>query len=146
MLIARGVGLSLAPVEPQIVADRADEIRREKENQAQREQDRKKELELRKQQEQADAKRKGAREAELQTQHGPQARARAEEITNEIKLLADDEENWVNSEFPQLASWYRNRTADGWEFVAIDHKVADYGTADWKGRPLEVVFADIRFR
>ncbi len=26
---------------------------------------------------------------------------------------------------------------------ALDDKIADYGTADWKGRPLEVVFADI---
>jgi hypothetical protein len=139
------VPVSVVPLwfEPQVVADRADEIRREKEKQAQQEQDRKKELELRKQREQADAERKGAREAELQTQHGPQARARAEEIANEIKLLADDKESWVNSEFPELASWYRSRTADGWEFVALDHKVADYGTADWKGRPLEVVFADI---
>ena len=139
------VPVSVVPLwfEPQVVADRADEIAREKEKQTQREQDRKKELELRKQQEQADAERKGAREAELQTQHGPQARARAEEIANEIKLLADDEESWVNSVFPELASWYRSRTADGWEFVALDHKVADYGTAVWKDRPLEVVFADI---
>ena len=46
--------------------------------------------------------------------------------------------------FRQLASWYRDRTADGWEFDgALDDKIADYGTADWKGRPLEVVFADI---
>ncbi len=38
-------------------------------------------------------------------------------------------------------------TAEGWEFVALDfddeEEVADYGTADWKGPPLEVVFTDI---
>ena len=33
--------------------------------------------------------------------------------------------------------------ADGWEYVALDDQIADYGTADWKGRPLEVVFTDV---
>ena len=125
------------------MADRAEAIRLENEKLAQQEQDRKKELGLKKQQEQNDAERKGAREAELQTQHGPQARARAEDIANAIKLLADDKETWAKLEFPELASWYRSRTAENWEFVGLDHKVTDYGTADWKGRPLEVVFTDI---
>ena len=44
---------------------------------------------------------------------------------------------------PTLASWYRDRTADGWEYVALDYQITDYGTADWKGRPLEVVFTDV---
>jgi hypothetical protein len=133
--------------ERQVVADRADKIRLENERQAQQEQDRKRrkeeEEELSKHREQADAERREAREAELRAQHGPQARARAEEIASAIKLLVDDKETWANSEFPELATWYRNRTADGWEFVAIDQQVTDYGTADWKGRPLDVVFTDI---
>jgi Bacterial SH3 domain/Putative peptidoglycan binding domain len=126
--------VSVVPLwfEPQIVQDRAEVIRLENEKLVQQEQDREKELRQKEQHEQADAERKGAREAELQAQHGPQARARAEEIANAIKLLADDKETWVNSEFPELGSRYRSRTADGWEFVALDHKIADYGTADWK--------------
>jgi hypothetical protein len=42
---------------------------------------------------------------------------------------------------------YRSRTAEGWEFVALDfdddEEVADYGTAGWKGPPLELVFTDV---
>jgi hypothetical protein len=66
-----------------------------------------------------------------------------EEIANAIKLIAEDKETWANSYFPEIASWFHSRTADGWEFVAIDQPVTDYGTADWKGRPLEVVFTDV---
>jgi hypothetical protein len=76
------------------------------------------------------------------------ARARAEEIENAIKLLVNDKETWAKSEFPALADWYRSRTAGGWEVVAVDfafnhEEVADYGTADWEGRPLETVFTNI---
>jgi hypothetical protein len=62
-----------------------------------------------------------------------------------MRSTADDEDTWVNSTFPELASWYRNSTStsEGWEFVALDSKASDYGTADWKGRPLEVVFTNV---
>ena len=139
------VHFSVVPLwfDPEVVADREKAIQLEKETLVQQERDRAKELELKKQQEQADAERKGAREAELQTQHGPQARARAEEIANSVKLLADDKDTWASVQFPELAGWYRSRTAENWEFVGLDYKVTDYGTADWKGRPLEVVFIDV---
>lgn len=86
---------------------------------------------------------KERREAELRKEHGPQARARAEEIATAIKALAEDEKTWANWVFPALASWYRDRIEDGWEYVALDHQIADYGTVDWKGRPLEAVFTDV---
>ena len=39
-------------------------------------------------------------------------------------------------------NWYRGRTAEGWEFVALDfddeEEVADYGTADWKAPRLRL--------
>ena len=57
--------------------------------------------------------------------------------------MADDNESWANSEFPKIANWYRSRVADGWELVGINDDVADYGTADWQGRQLEVVFSDV---
>jgi hypothetical protein len=138
------VPVSVVPLwfEPQIVADRTDKIRLANEKLAQQDQDRKKELELRKQQEQDNSERKGALEAKLQAQHGPQARARAEEIANAIKLLTNDDETWANEKFPWLANWYRGRIAEGWEFVALNHKITDFGTADWKSRQLEVVFAE----
>jgi hypothetical protein len=42
-----------------------------------------------------------------------------------------------------LASWYRESTADGWEYVSANNAITDFGTADWKDRPLEVVVTDI---
>ena len=92
---------SIVPLwfEPKLVADRVDEIRREKDRLAQEEQDRKRKKEeeaaLAKQRGQDYAEQKERREAELQAQHGPQARARAEEIATAIKLLAEKKESWA---------------------------------------------------
>jgi hypothetical protein len=38
---------------------------------------------------------------------------------------------------------YRNHRTDGWEYVDLDNNITDYGTADWKGRQLEMVFTDV---
>jgi hypothetical protein len=139
------ITVSVLPVwfESQVVADRDDRIRRENEILAQKEEDRRKEQERKQQQSQEDAKRKAAREAELRAQHGAQARALAEEITGGIKLLVDHEKALVDWEFPNLANWYRSRTAEGWEFVALDYEIADYGNADWQGRTLESVLTNV---
>lgn len=142
------VPVSVLPVwfEPQVAADRDDSIRRENEIVARKEEDRRKELQLKRQQSLGDAKRKEARETELRAQHGAQARGLAEEITRAIKLLVDGEKALVDWEFPELANWYRSRIADGWEFVALDYEVTDYGTADWQGRTLEAVLTDVTIR
>ena len=142
--------VSVVPLwfEPQIVEDRASEIQRETERRAKAEQDwidkKKHDADV---SAQANVKRKEA-EAQLHDQHGPQARARAEEIEDAIKLLVDDKPTWAISEFPDLSTWYHSLTAKGWEFAALDFavdhaEVADYGTAAWKGRPLETVVTDI---
>ena len=141
----QNVPVSVIPLwfEPKLVANRADEMRRANEKLAQQEHDRKEELNLKNQQTAKQAHGKEARETKLRSEHGPKARARAEEIATAVKVMAEDNVGWANSEFPKLANWYRSRVADGWELVAINHEIADYGTADWKGRQLEVVFADL---
>jgi hypothetical protein len=134
--------------EPKQVSDRADEIRRENDRLAQEEQNRERqkqeEAELAQRKAEAQAAQKETQEAELQSQHGPQARARAEEIATAIKLLADGKETWATSEFTKFTRWYRDSIADGWEYVALDDQVADYGTVDWKkSRRLEAEFANV---
>jgi hypothetical protein len=132
--------------EPKQVADRADEIRSEEEKALKAEQDlkrkREEEAELAKLHEQTHAKEKAAQESELRTKYGPQARAEANQITTALNELAEGKDSWAKSQFPNLAKWYGNRRTEGWEFVSQDNQITDYGTVDWKGRPLDAVFTD----
>lgn len=133
--------------EPKQVRDRGDEIRHKQDRLAQEEEKRelqkREEAELARRRAEADTTQKEAQDAALQAQHGPQARARADEIATAIKLLAEGKETWAKSKFPELANWYFDFRRNGWEFVALDDQVSDYGTVDWKGRPLETAFANV---
>ena len=91
----------------------------------------------------ATAKEKANLEAELRKEHRPQARAHADEIFDAVRALIQGGDSWAVSEFPELASWYRTSTADGWEYVSANDAITDFGTVDWKGRPLEVVVTDV---
>ena len=139
--------------EPKQVEERTNEIRRQKERLAKEEQDLKRQRqeaeELNRRRQQHQAEQKDRREAQLQADHGPQARALSEEIASAIQVLVEGEnkgnkeESWAKSQFPTFANWYRDQIVDGWEYVALDHQITNYGTADWKRRPLEVVFTDV---
>ena len=61
----------------------------------------------------------------------------------ESKALIQGSDSWTVSAFPELSGWYRKSTADGWEYVSADSAISDFGTVNWKGRPLEVVITDV---
>ena len=153
------IPVSVVPMwfEPKVVETRANQIQSEKERLAKKQQDleqkkkdeeelRKRRDALREEQEKKIAQQKEAREAKLQEQHGAQAKGRAEEIAAVIKALAEEDEEEATQAialFPDLARMYRDHIIDGWEYVALDSEITDYGTADWKGRQLEMVFTDV---
>jgi hypothetical protein len=125
---------------------RADEIRSEEKKALKAAQElkrkREEEAELAKRHEQAQAKEKAAQEAELRARYGPQARAEANQITTALNDLAEGKDSWAKSKFPKLARWYDDRRIEGWEYVAQDNQITDYGTVDWKDRRLDAVFTD----
>jgi hypothetical protein len=129
------------------IADRAEEIQRTKNLLVAQEAARKQQIQEAKQldelKKQKEAEQKGSRESELRKQHEPKARALADKIAKAIKLLVDDKKTWAANNFTALANWYRERDAEGWTFVDLKYPIEDYGVADWKGRPLEVVFTDV---
>ncbi len=143
------VAYSVVPVwfDEKLILSRADELRKEKAGQKkdaadeQRRQEEQVALEARRQEQLA--AQSGAQEVELRQKHGPQARARANEILEGLKSIIKGKDTWAAAQFPQIVSWYNDRKLDGWEFVAISHVIDDFGTADWKGRSLEAVITDV---
>ena len=49
-------------------------------------------------------------------------------------------------EYPIYAAWLAEMKADHWEIMTTDSDVADYGTSDFKGRPLDTAFARVKIR
>lgn len=143
------VSYSVVPLwfESQLVSERAEQIRAEQTSQAQMTQDQKRSEEERKlldkRRRENEAAEASARQKQLRIQHGTEARARADEVFDAIKALVEGEDSWATGAFPELASWYLNDVRDGWEYVSANNEIEDFGTADWKGRPLEVVVADV---
>ena len=50
------------------------------------------------------------------------------------------------SAYPEIANWYQNALREHWQLQSIDASLEDYGSVDWKGRPLEAAFAVIHVR
>lgn len=48
--------------------------------------------------------------------------------------------------FPQIAQRQAQLDEEGWELDQFNSAMIDYGTAEWKGRRAEVVFAEMRVR
>jgi hypothetical protein len=46
--------------------------------------------------------------------------------------------------FPSVAKWKADHLGEGWSIDDVDTQLNDYGTALWKGRRLEAVFANMR--
>jgi hypothetical protein len=143
------VDYSMVPLwfDPQLVSERAEQIRQEHTSEAQEVQNRirqsKEQNELDQRRQEIVASQKTAREEDLRKRHGPRARAGAEELLNAVKALATGRDSWASREFPEFASWYRERKTDGWEFVGLAQAISDFGTANWKGRSLDVVVTDV---
>jgi hypothetical protein len=48
--------------------------------------------------------------------------------------------------YPEWAASYAKLKEDRWEFMEVRTTTLDYGTAEFKGRPLETAFAESRTR
>jgi hypothetical protein len=45
----------------------------------------------------------------------------------------------VYHRFPNFSDWLDKRFADQWETFNVSSDVADFGTVQWKGRPLDAI-------
>ena len=52
----------------------------------------------------------------------------------------------VGVEYPDYAAWLAEMKADHWEIMTTDSDVQDYGTSDFKGRPLDTALARVKIR
>ena len=129
------------------VAERAESMRNEKKSEAEKNQNDKRQqeenAELETRRKEAERETQQSREEELRKEHGPKAHAYADEIFDGVKTLIQGSDSWTASAFPQLSGWYRESTADGWEYVSANSAISDFGTVNWKGRPLEVAITDV---
>ena len=143
------VSYSVIPLwfDSKLVSERAAQLRDDEANEAQMTEDekrRQKEQEaLAQRRLELEAANASVRESALRQENGPQARARADEIFEAVKAVIQGRDSWAAADFPELVSWYRGDTDDGWEYVSANSSISDFGTANWKSRPLEVVVTDI---
>lgn len=82
----------------------------------------------------------------LRSQYGAMARAFELSLAQELKDYVQDQPSNFVRKYPDLAQHYAELRSDSWEFMTLETSMADYGTAEYKGRPLEAAFANSRIR
>ena len=71
---------------------------------------------------------------------GSTANAAAAGVAKDVKEWVEARSGLTGTMYPTFAAWFRDRLADHWEVMSFNSELADYGTADWKGRALEAAF------
>ena len=87
-----------------------------------------------------------AQQAALRAQYDGSAKAAVAPIVADVTSWGQNQRGPVGVEYPDYAAWLAEMTADHWEIVSTDSDVQDYGTSDFKGRPLETAFAQVTIR
>jgi hypothetical protein len=68
------------------------------------------------------------------------------DIVADVTNWAQSQKGPVGAEYPDYAAWLAEKRADHWEIMTTDSDVQDYGTSDFKGRPLDTAFARVTIR
>jgi len=86
-------------------------------------------------------------ERALRTQWGERARFFEQTLGDEARAYATGARSAAFVErHPKLARHYEEQRSDRWEFMSIETQILDYGTALYKGRPIETALATSRIR
>lgn len=92
-----------------------------------------------------EAKTKAAREDAMRRESGARARTSQTALSTQIQAMVSDPANSTGAIFPQTSSWLKALKGDGWEFVGLTEKVADFGVSSWKERKLDTIVVDFSF-
>jgi len=84
---------------------------------------------------------KRRRQEQLQRQYGAMARAFESTLAGELKDYLEGRSDRAAVKYPAIRDWYEAQKRDRWELMTIDTVLQDCGTAEFKGRPLELAFA-----
>ena len=103
----------------------------------------------RRQQEQRDKDRtttQAAEQAALRATYDGSAKAAVAEIVADVTNWTQSQRGPAGAEYPAYAAWLAEMRADHWEIMTTAPDVQDYGTSDFKGRPLDTAFARVTIR
>jgi hypothetical protein len=78
-----------------------------------------------------------AQQAALRAQYDGSAKAAVAAIVADVTSWGKDQRGPVGVDYPDYATWIAEMKADHWEIMSIESDVQDYGTSDFKGRPLD---------
>ena len=87
-----------------------------------------------------------AQQATLRTQYDGSAKAAAAAIVADVTSWGENQRGPVGVEYPDYAAWLAEMKANRWEIMTTDSDVRDYGTSDFKGRPLDTALARVTIR
>src|SRR5262249_17827806 len=92
--------------------------------------------EIRKKKMEAD---KTEKERQLRQKNSVRARGLMNEVADSVKDLAEKRKNDTSGFFADYSNWLNSRFADQWETYNVNSDVADFGTVQWEGRPLDAI-------
>ena len=87
-----------------------------------------------------------AQQATLRAQYEGSAKAAVAAIVTDVTSWGENQRGAVGVEYPDYAAWLAEMKADHWEIMTTDSDVQDYGTSDFKGRPLDTALARVKIR
>ena len=83
------------------------------------------------------------RQAVLRDKFGESAQSAAGALSSEIIAWTKDQSGQIGTVYPDFAKWLTDKLADHWEIVTIDPGLEDFGTSNFKTRPLDTIFSRI---
>jgi hypothetical protein len=78
-------------------------------------------------------------ERQLRQKNGVRARGLMNGIHDFVRGLAEKRLNDTNNFFPNYSNWLDRRFRDQWETFNVSSDVADFGTVQWNGRPVDAI-------
>jgi hypothetical protein len=84
-----------------------------------------------------------ARQQALRQRYSQESRAAFNTLDGLAKAHFEMRDGRLPLHFPVTTAWWSERMAADWELEAYRGALLDYGTADWKGRRVEAVLAEI---
>ena len=127
-------------------AEVVEKHRLETEHAAKRAQEAADEARLRAQRSKDLAATQAAQQAALRTQYDGSAKAAVAAIVADVISWGQGQRGSAGADYPTYAVWLAEMKTDRWEIMSTDSDVEDYGTSDFKGRPLETAFAQVKIR
>jgi hypothetical protein len=92
------------------------------------------------------AKRLAAKQSEkseiervLRQKNSDRAQGLKNGIQDFVRGLAENRIVDANNFFPDYSKWLKGRSDDQWETFNVSSEVADFGTVQWKGRPVDAI-------